>query len=162
MEAARDDLSEMSVPDLLGRYAAILAELRDRGVVRTRNAPLGDYAEHLAAKVYGGTLAANSVKSYDLRADDGRHIQVKARTVGPDTRAGAVFSAFRSFDFDVAVLLTFDSTTYALRWAREVAAADLQTAGRYSAHVNGRLIRVTVAEQLGVDVTAQFRATLSL
>jgi hypothetical protein len=162
VEEARDDLGTVSIPDLLGRYAAILAELRDRNVVRTRNAPLGDYAEYLAAKVYRGTLAANSVKSYDLLADDGRHIQVKARTLGPDTRAGAVFSAFRSFDFDVAVLLTFDSATYALRSAREVAVADLETAGRYSAHVNGRLVRVTVAERLGVDVTARFRAISSL
>ncbi|MBN6039981.1 hypothetical protein [Amycolatopsis sp. 195334CR] len=59
MGTAHDDLSGASVPELLGRYAAILAELRERGVVRTRNAPLGDYAEHLATKVYGGTLAAN-------------------------------------------------------------------------------------------------------
>lgn len=53
VDGARDDLSAVSVPDLLDRYAAILAESRDRGVVRTRNTPLGDYAEYLAAKVYG-------------------------------------------------------------------------------------------------------------
>jgi len=53
----------VSIPDLLAAYAAILQELRDRGVVRTRNAPLGDYAEYLVAEVYGGELAANSVKS---------------------------------------------------------------------------------------------------
>ncbi|UJW36924.1 hypothetical protein L3Q67_44990 (plasmid) [Saccharothrix sp. AJ9571] len=77
--------------------AASLQELRERGVVRTR-APLGDYAEYLAMRVYGGELAANSGKSYDLLAADGRRVQVKARTVGAATRAGAVFSAFRSFD----------------------------------------------------------------
>jgi hypothetical protein len=161
VEAARDALSELSVPDLLARYAAILQELRDRDVVRTRNAPLGDYAEYLAAQVYRGTLAANSVKSYDLLAADGRHVQVKARTIGPDTSAGAVFSAFRSFDFDIAVLITFDSTTYALRHAREVPAAELETAGRHSAHVNGRLIRITAGLRLGVDVTSRFRAIAS-
>ncbi|MFF1612265.1 DUF6998 domain-containing protein [Amycolatopsis sp. NPDC058278] len=160
-EQAVGGLSGASVPDLLGRYAAILQELQDRGVVRTRNAPLGDYAEYLAAQVYGGTLAANSVKSYDLLAADGRRVQVKARTVGPDTRAGAVFSVFRSFDFDVAVLITFDSSTYALRWAREVPAVDLESAGRHSAHVNGRLIRITAGARLGVDVTARFHAVAS-
>jgi hypothetical protein len=158
---ARDDLSAASTPDLLGLYAAILAELRDRGVVRTRNAPLGDYAEHLAEQVYGGTLAANSVKSYDLLAADSRRVQVKARAVGPDTGAGAVFSAFRSFDFDIAVLMTFGSSTYALRWAREVPAADLETAGRFSSHINGRLLRITAGEQLGVEVTAQFRTAMA-
>lgn len=161
MGAAHDDLSGASVPELLRQYAAILAELRDRGVVRTRNAPLGDYAEHLATKVYGGTLVANSVKSYDLLAADDRRVQVKARTVGPDTRASAVFSAFRSFDFDIAVLITFDSATYALRQAREVPAADLETAGRHSAHINGRLIKITTGLRLGVDVTSRFRATAS-
>jgi hypothetical protein len=93
-----------------------------------------------------------------LLAADGRRVQVKARTVSPDTRAGAVFSAFRSFDFDVAVLITFDSTTYALRWAREVAVADIKTAGRHSPHVNGRLIRITTRADLGVDVTTRFNA----
>jgi hypothetical protein len=161
VEAAHDDLSQVSVPDLLGRYAAILQELQDRGVVRTRNAPLGDYAEYLAAQVYGGTLEPNSVKSYDLLAADGRRVQVKARTVGPGTRVGAVFSVFRSFDFDVAVLITFDSATYALRQAREVPVTDLETAGRHSAHVNGRLIRITAGLRLGVDVTARFRAVTS-
>jgi hypothetical protein len=155
-------LSEASVPELMGRYAAILAELRDRGVVRTRNAPLGDYAEYLAVQVYGGTLAANSVKSYDLLAADGRRVQVKARTVGPGIEAGAVFSVFRSFDFDVAVLMTFDSATYALGQAREVPVTDLESAGRHSAHVNGRLIRITDGVRLGVDVTARFRAIASL
>ncbi|MEA5360247.1 hypothetical protein VA596_11935 [Amycolatopsis sp., V23-08] len=70
MAEERDVLGAASVPKLLGRYAAILAELRDRGVVRTRNAPPGDYAEYLAAKDYDGTLELNSVKSYDLLAAD--------------------------------------------------------------------------------------------
>ncbi|MFI6030788.1 DUF6998 domain-containing protein [Amycolatopsis magusensis] len=156
-----EDLSGASVPDLLGRYAAILQELRERGVVRTRNAPVGDYAEYLAAQVYGGQLVPNSGKSYDLDAADGRRVQVKARTVDADTRAGAVFSAFRSFAFDIAVLLTFDSTTYTLLQAREVPAAELETAGRYSAHINGRLIRITTGLGLGVDVAARFHAVAS-
>ncbi|MEU3627856.1 hypothetical protein [Amycolatopsis coloradensis] len=68
------DLGTASVADLLAGYAAILRELRNRGVVRPRNAPLGDYAEHLAQRVYGGELAPNSVKSYDLLAADLRQI----------------------------------------------------------------------------------------
>jgi hypothetical protein len=161
MAMARDDLSGTSIAELLDRYAAILQELRDRGVVRTRNAPLGDYAEYLAVQVYGGTLATNSVKSHDLLAADGRRVQVKARTVAPDIRASAVFSVFRSFDFDIAVLTTFDSATYALRQAREVPAADLESAGRHSAHVNGRLIKITAGLHLGVDVAPRFRAVAS-
>lgn len=156
-----ESLQTESVPDLLGHYAAILRELRRRGVVRTGNAPLGDYAEHLAAQVYRGELVANSVKSYDLQAADGRRVQVKARIVGPGTKPGAIFSVFRSFDFDIAVLLAFDSATYDVLWAREVPTADIEAATRYSSHVNGHRIRITVGAQLGTDVTSQFGALLS-
>jgi hypothetical protein len=156
-----DGLDGVSNQDLLGSYAAILQELRRRGVVRTQNAPLGDYAEYLAAQVYAGELAANAVKSYDLRAADGRRVQVKARAIGPGPRAGEVFSAFRSFDFDVACLIAFDSATYGLRWAREVSAVEIKTAGRYSPHVNGNLIRITAGEKLGTDITTRFRAVLA-
>lgn len=86
---------------------------------------------------------------------------MKARIVGPDTRPGAIFSVFRSFDFDIAVLIAFDSATYDVIWAREVPAADIEAAGRFSSHVNGHRIRITAGERLGVDVTSRFRAILS-
>ena len=154
-------LAEVTVPELLGRYAAILAELRMRGVVRTANAPLGDYAEHLAHRLYGGAIEANSKKSYDIEAADGTLVQVKARAWGPDTSPSAVFSVFRSFDFDIATLVVFDATNYTLMWAREMAAAEVESAARWSKHVNGHLLRVSLAQRLGVDITERFRATLS-
>jgi len=157
-----DDLGGVGTAELLRRYAAILEELRLRGVVRTRNAPLGDFAEYLVVQVYGGELAANSVKSYDLVDGEGRRIQVKARTVGPGTRGGAVFSAFRSFDFEAAVLLVFDERSYDLLWAREVSPGMIEAAGRYSAHVNGHCVRIVTAEALGVDVSDRFRALTGL
>ena len=59
---------DRSIAELLAGYAGILAELRRRGVVRTNNAPVGDYAEWLAARALGGEIVANaSEKSYDLR-----------------------------------------------------------------------------------------------
>ncbi|WP_235213486.1 hypothetical protein [Amycolatopsis sp. MJM2582] len=139
----------------------ILQELHDRGVVRTRNAPLGDYAEYLTAQVYGGELAANSGKSYDLLAADGRRVQVKARAVGPNTRASAIFSVFRSFDFEIAVLITFESATYALRWAREVTAGEIKAAVRHDPHVNGHRITISRGARLGLDVTTRFHAVAS-
>ncbi|MEV6904331.1 hypothetical protein [Amycolatopsis sp. NPDC051372] len=156
---SRQGLRGESVPELLGHYAAILQELRRRGVVRTRNAPLGDYAECLAARVYDGELAPKSV-SYNLRAADGRRVQVKARTIHPDTR-GAFFSPFRSFDFDVAVLIAVDSSTYNVLWAREVPVADIEAASRYSAHTNGNRVSITAGARLGTDVTTRFSAVLS-
>lgn len=39
--------AEQTVPELLAGYAMVLAELRRRGVVRSANAPAGDYGEWL-------------------------------------------------------------------------------------------------------------------
>jgi hypothetical protein len=155
-EVSETSLGQSSVPDLLEAYASILTELKARKVVRTSNAPLGDYAEYLAQKVYGGSLAPNSSKSYDVTAEDGRLIQVKARTLGEGTSTSAVFSVFRSFDFDVATVLVFDSATYDLLWAREVSPAEVENSARWSSHVNGRLLRMSVAKTLGEDVTHKF------
>ena len=156
-----DFLKDSSVPELLGHYASILAELRSRGVIRTANAPLGDYAEHVAHKVYGGTIAPNSERSYDIAALDGRLIQVKARTWNSAMSPSSVFSAFRTFGFDVAVFLVFDSATYELLWAREMTPVAVESAGRWSAHVNGYLLRVPLAQRLGTDVTEEFRSALA-
>ncbi|WP_198169789.1 DUF6998 domain-containing protein [Agromyces laixinhei] len=155
---AKRPLSDIDVNDLLSQYAEILSELRARGVCRTGNAPLGDYAEYLAQSVYGGELAANSAKSYDLIDAAGRRVQVKARTVSPQTSPSSVFSVFRTFDFDVALFLVFDQATYELMWAAELGPQEIEAAARWSSHVNGRLLRVRKARELGVDVTARFDA----
>lgn len=153
-------LRSATTPELLGQYADILAELRARGVVRTSNAPLGDYAEYVALEVYGGELAPNSAKSHDLTTADGRLIQVKARTWSPATSPSAVFSVFRSFDFHVAALIVLDARTYRLRWAREMTPEAIRATARWSPHVNGYLLRMAVAERDGVDVTAAFAPVL--
>lgn len=43
------DLSTFSESGLFSLYRAILSELKHRGVIRTGNAPIGDYAEYLVA-----------------------------------------------------------------------------------------------------------------
>ncbi|HWM34120.1 MAG TPA: hypothetical protein VNR36_07760 [Pseudolysinimonas sp.] len=150
-------LDTLTPGQLLAQYAAILGELRGRGIVRTGNAPLGDYAEYLASLVYNGPLEPNSGKSYDLVAADGRRVQVKAITIADGVRASATFSAFRSFDFDVAAMLALDRVTYEIVWAREISAAEVEEAARFSAHINAHSVRSPVAARLGIDVTDLFR-----
>lgn len=101
----------MNVGQLLKLYADILAELRRRGLVRTNNAPIGDLAEYAAVLAYGGQLAKNSEKSYDLIAADERRIQVKVRFVKASASGSLPFSVFRSFGFDAAVFITVDAET---------------------------------------------------
>ena len=54
------DLSTLSESGLFSLYRAILSELKHRGVIRTENAPVGDYAQYLVATALGGQLAPNS------------------------------------------------------------------------------------------------------
>jgi hypothetical protein len=72
-------LRATSVETLLAGYAAILDELLDRGVIRSTNQPLGDYAEHLVAAALGLTLAGNSTSGFDAVGTDGVRYQVKSR-----------------------------------------------------------------------------------
>lgn len=152
-----DALQQVTVPQLLGQYAAILAELRRRGVVRTGNAPLGDYAEGLVAGAYGGELQPNSNKSFDVLTPDGRRVQVKARTVGDADRDASKISMFRSFDFDAAVVVAFDMSSYEVVWAREIPADELQSRASYSAHTNAHRLPLRTMRGLGTDVTDRLR-----
>ncbi|MFE9235227.1 DUF6998 domain-containing protein [Cellulosimicrobium funkei] len=147
--------------DLLRLYGALLSELTDRGVLRSRNAPAGDLAEHLAAVVYDGVLAAASEKSWDVRDSTGRTVQVKCRVQG-EGRPGN-FSFLRSFDFDACVFVRLDGATYDVVSAVEVPAGELQAIASYSAHVNGWRIsaRRPLADLPGaVDLTERFRTAM--
>jgi hypothetical protein len=68
------DLSALSEPGLFSLYRAILAELKSRGVIRTENAPVGDYAEYLVATALGGQLAPNSEKAWDVLGNGGEKL----------------------------------------------------------------------------------------
>ena len=155
------DLTALTVADLLALSAASLAELRRRGVVRTGNAPLGDYAEWLAARALGGVLVANSVKSYDLISADGRRVQVKARRVSEPVRRGELqTSPFRSWDFDDALLVLVDAESYVVRRGALVPVEIVRDRSTYRAHVNGSIAFMDdplMGHPAATDVTAQLR-----
>ncbi|RWP18061.1 MAG: hypothetical protein EOR01_23665 [Mesorhizobium sp.] len=84
-------------------------ELRDREIVRTANAPLGDYAELLFATAFGWSLESNSSNGHDATDAAGLRYQIKSRRVTP-RNASRQLSAIRrlpdnNFDFLAAVLL---------------------------------------------------------
>ena len=47
------DLERLSELRLLRLFAEVLDELKDRGVLRSRNNPVGDYSEQLAIRAFG-------------------------------------------------------------------------------------------------------------
>jgi hypothetical protein len=78
------DLEELPTSKLLALFAGVMRELRTRGVVRTKNNPVADIAEWLAAKCLDLTLVGNSAKGHDAEAKDGTRYQVKSRRLTPD------------------------------------------------------------------------------
>lgn len=147
-------MDTLSARELMQTYFSLLTRLEQLDLIRTRNSPLGDVAELIVRQAYGGVLEPNSVKSSDLRAADGRRIQVKARA----TASGGQFSSFRSFDFDDAVFLVFDPADGRLREAWEASAPDVRRLCRYTAHTNSNLITVSKVRSIGTDVTSLMSA----
>ncbi|WP_166972534.1 DUF6998 domain-containing protein [Brevibacterium atlanticum] len=151
------DLSSFRVKDLLRLEANVISELRDRGLVRTNNKPLGDIAEQVVLRARGGILEPNSTKSHDVTDREGRRIQVKAMGARAAGKSGK-FSPFRSFDFDTAVFLVFGTEDFDLTLAREVPSNDIESVARYSRHTNGRQPTVRQIEGLGEDVIGEMKA----
>lgn len=145
--------------ELLVTYESILDELFRRNVTRTFDAPVGQYAEWLTKAVLGGELAANGVKSYDMVCEEFGRVQIKARIVrGRSNRGETQLSAFRSFDFDHALVLMFDQT-YTVTTATIIPAETIRAAGRRSGHVNASVVMASPALLAsGTDITERFNS----
>jgi hypothetical protein len=160
-DRARIDLGDLGIGELLALSRRILAELRRRGVIRSGNAPAGDYAELLVQRATSGELAPNSQKSWDVVARDGERLQVKARVVtDPRVHGERQLSVFRSWDFDATVVVLFDDEFRVWRAAR-LPVETLQAAARFVQHVSG--YRVLATDELlaaGDDWTERLRAAV--
>ena len=156
------DLSTVSDSGLFSLYRAILSELKHRGVIRTENAPVGDYAEYLVATALGGELAPNAEKSWDVLGESGEKLQVKARVVSDPAKPGQLqLSPFRSFGFDSAVIVLLSATDYAVSRASKVPRCVVESSAIYRRHVNGKILFAR-PEIMGhpdaTDLTATLRA----
>lgn len=87
-------------------YGEVLARLYEIGAVRNFNSPTGDIAEQLVAEYYGGTVAPNNQKSYDVLVG-GHRLQVKARRLEAGVHRAA-FSPHRTYDFEALVAVVFE------------------------------------------------------
>lgn len=133
-------LETLGTAELFKMYRGILRELTQRGIVRTMNAPAGDYAEYLVAALVGGELADTSEKSWDIRTPDGERLQVECRVVQEGKRGQRQLSPFRTWDFDRAVIVLFDDN-YAISRCVALSVDVVRAHGTYRKHVNGHSCR---------------------
>lgn len=155
------DLTSASVAQLLALNRGTLHELARREVIRTLNAPAGDWAELLVARAYGGTLAPNSEKSFDVTTPDGRRLQVKARVLESASKVGSkILSAIRSWDFDACVIVLFSTTNLGVLAAAEVDSDVLRASATFRKHTNSWAVRPGPSVMAsGKDVSDLLRAT---
>jgi hypothetical protein len=151
-------LRTSSPTQLMTLYSEILDELSDRRVIWSRNPPVGNYAELLVAKAFGGNVDRRSQKSWDVQVENGDKLQVKSVVLPPD-RAVGQFSVFRSTDFTSCVFVVVDSDTYRVRRAVQLKPSTVLELSTSADWVSG--VRVTVAKvlasPLGTDVTLPLR-----
>lgn len=103
---------------------------------RTSNI-VGEYAEYLALKHYGGNLLNISGSSADIKDANGCLYQVKSRKVKGST--STQLNVIRSWDFDFLVVILFDEDGH----IKQAIEAKVSIAKEYAAensHQNGWVI----------------------
>lgn len=156
------DTASASVAELLSTYREILRELRGREVLRTNNAPTGDYAEFLIAAHFRGKLAPNSEKSWDVKDKDGDRLQVKARVSDSHSDAGTrQLSAIRTWDFDRLIVVLF-ADDYSIFRAVDIPVSVAESSSKFVEHVNGHRLMATdrfLAGPKATDITEALQRT---
>ncbi|WP_145553071.1 DUF6998 domain-containing protein [Yersinia canariae] len=136
-------LTSLSDLELLSLHSEILIELRSRGVIRTKNNPVGDYAEWLVSKALGMTLLSNSSAGADAIDTDDKKVQIKARRVTPDNPSRQL-SALRNYeaaDFDYLIAVIFDET-YNVLDAYKIPHEVIRDYARHSDYVNAHIVNL--------------------
>jgi hypothetical protein len=132
--------------ELLDAWTGSLEELHRRGVVRTYNNPIGDIAEALVARHYGGTRAAFDNPACDVAVGD-TLLQVKAcRRSSPTTKLG--FSPLRHREGYTAVVLVVFSADMRVEQAWSVPREVANELASGVPHVNGWRIGLALSANL--------------
>ncbi|MEM6440740.1 MAG: hypothetical protein AAF763_13705 [Pseudomonadota bacterium] len=157
-----EELDGLSVRSLLRLHAQVHETLRDRGVLRSANAPTADLAEFLFCEAFGWELAGKSEKSFDAVGPDDRRYQIKGRRLHRRNLSRQL-SAIRDFKgFDVLAGVLFDED-YGVQRAALIPSAEVEARSTWVAHTNSWrfLLRESLWELDGVvDVTEPLRAAL--
>ncbi|HGM5492136.1 TPA: hypothetical protein ACKP1B_003816 [Serratia fonticola] len=134
-------LASLSNLELLSLHAGVLTQLRSRGVIRTSNNPVGDYAEWLVSKALGMTLLNNSSAGVDAIDSDGMKVQIKARRVtldNPSRQLGALRN-YEAAEFDYLIAVIFDES-YNILDAYKIPHAVIGDYAKHRKHVNAHIV----------------------
>ena len=158
--ASQLNLHDRSPTELLCQYAAILQELQSRGISRTSNNPVADYAEWLVSQKLDLKLKGNSSAGYDAEGPDSARYEIKSRRATSKSISYQL-SAIRNleahhFDFVIAVLFELDFT---VSLAFKIPDAVVLEKSTFQPHTNShvfRLKRSLLEDERVEEITAIF------
>lgn len=106
------DVDPNSICNLFATYNEVMKKLRDMGVIRSSNNPIGDYGEYLISRRLGLTLTEKSSQGVDAIDKLGIKYQIKSRRLSPENRSRQL-GGFRDlnrnlFDFCLAGIFSYD------------------------------------------------------
>jgi hypothetical protein len=151
------NLEKMQSRELLLLYANILDELKTRKILRTKNNPVGDYAEWLVKAALGYELQTNSNSGFDAIDKDGIRYQIKSRRITEENKSTQL-SAIRNLDrkdFDFLIVVLFDRE-FQISRAIQLPHSTVEKHAKYRDHVNGHILHVRstlLADSTVVDIT---------
>lgn len=156
------DLTAAAASDLFVLQGQLLGELRGRGVLRTNNPPVGDYAEWLVSQALGSErLPANSTKSFDLESRNYGRVQVKARLVSSPAKSGQLqTSPFRSEGFDHAAFVLLSDVDFSVISSVLLPLNAVRKRWTWRQHVKGWTVHMngpTMGHPDAVDISDELR-----
>jgi len=154
------ELEDKTISELLALHAAVMEELRERGVLRSANNPTGDLAEYLFCEAFGWSQENNSAKGFDATDQDGTRYQIKGRRLHRRNKSRQL-SAIRDLEgFDILAAVLLDDEYRIIR-AALIPAAVVREQSTYIEHTNSHkfLLRDGIWNNTDVeDVTDRLRS----
>lgn len=151
------DWSKVEDHQLLSIYSSLMAELKQREIVRSSNNPVADYTEKLVARALSLTLQDQSCAGFDAVGGDGTRYQIKGRRITPHNKS-AQLGGLRNLGkrpFDVLAAVIF-SADFSVSYGGLIPIEVVVEKSRFSAHVNSHrfIFRRNVLEDSRVqDIT---------
>jgi hypothetical protein len=154
------DLTNLSIQELLALSSEITQELRQRGVLRTNNKPIGDYVEWLVATKLNLQLAGSSNPKIDATDGNGKSYQIKSRMIKNVNRAKPLVQIRNleagSFDY---LIMAYLNPAYEVQQCLLIPSETVIKHSRYSKHTNAFIFRVStslIVESSIKDITDVF------
>jgi len=157
------DLTTFGNHEILTLFSDIMEELGNRGLIRSKNNPVADYAEHLVCRAFSLVVAEKSTKGYDATDANGKKYEIKSRRYSVRSKPTR-FSAIRDLEtqhFDILAAVLF-SQDFTVQRAVFLPYPTVRQIAFRQEHVNGWILPIRDSlwsADRAVDVTEALRQT---